>query len=261
MGHGQSRNQLDPQQDVIYQAMNHRVLISSSNQKPLPTATIPTTPQLSTDVYVHRNSVVLEGSAEQPNVLWLGFVFDAKCECAVTVHFYTAEVVDEAYVTLSYISDSPHTQPKRSFPFPAGLAQSFPAQTLSLNIANIPEAVLLCKDRKTYPLIIDIVRETQHPATDSLSQISQSTLIALQKEGEGYKARVVYQKYNTGKDSFYVEEVFGLTGEENECVVCMSDRKDTAVLPCRHICLCTKCAHTMRSQKQPKCPICRTSKG
>lgn len=54
--------------------------------------------------------------------------------------------------------------------------------------------------------------------------------------------------------------MFELKGEENECVVCMSDHKDTAVLPCRHVCLCTKCAHTMRSQKQPKCPICRTSK-
>ena len=158
MGHGQSRNQLDPQQDVIYQAMNHRVLISSANQKPLPTATIPITPQLSTDVYVHGKSIVLEGSAEQPNVLWLGFVLDAKCECMVTVHFYSAEILDEAYVTHGYTSDSPHTQPKRSFPFPPGLAQPFPAHSLSLDIANIPESVLLCKDRKTYPLVIDIVR-------------------------------------------------------------------------------------------------------
>ncbi len=41
-----------------------------------------------------------------------------------------------------------------------------------------------------------------------------------------------------------------------ECVVCMSDPKDTAVLPCRHMCLCAQCAEQLRYQSN-KCPICR----
>lgn len=59
-------------------------------------------------------------------------------------------------------------------------------------------------------------------------------------------------------------EVFGaelgpaLLGQD--CVICMSEMRDTAVLPCRHMCLCGGCAETMRSAVQYRsyrCPICR----
>ncbi|XP_063652656.1 E3 ubiquitin-protein ligase MGRN1 isoform X6 [Pan troglodytes] len=42
----------------------------------------------------------------------------------------------------------------------------------------------------------------------------------------------------------------------NECVVCLSDLRDTLILPCRHLCLCTSCADTLRYQAN-NCPICR----
>ena len=53
-----------------------------------------------------------------------------------------------------------------------------------------------------------------------------------------------------------------------ECVVCLSEAKDTLVLPCRHLCLCQECANVLRQQGRtpeggpsrsgrPKCPMCR----
>ena len=163
--HNSRRSQLDPQQDVIYQDLNHRVLISSGNQKPLPTATVPSAPQLSTDVYVLRNSISLEADPSKPAILWLDFQFDSKCPCLVTVFFYCAEVLDAAWVTreyrlYSYNSDSPHTQAKRSFNFGAGMGQKFPSKTISLDTTDVPETVLVCKDRKTYPLVVEIVPVT-----------------------------------------------------------------------------------------------------
>jgi hypothetical protein len=58
------------------------------------------------------------------------------------------------------------------------------------------------------------------------------------------------------------------TVSQKECVVCMSEAKDTLVLPCRHLCLCGGCAQVLRMQGRtptgapsrqgrPKCPICR----
>ncbi|KAG8506469.1 E3 ubiquitin-protein ligase MGRN1, partial [Galemys pyrenaicus] len=41
-----------------------------------------------------------------------------------------------------------------------------------------------------------------------------------------------------------------------ECVVCLSDPRDTLILPCRHLCLCSSCADTLRYQASG-CPICR----
>lgn len=42
----------------------------------------------------------------------------------------------------------------------------------------------------------------------------------------------------------------------SECVVCMSEVRDTLILPCRHLCLCNSCANTLRYQAN-NCPICR----
>ena len=41
-----------------------------------------------------------------------------------------------------------------------------------------------------------------------------------------------------------------------ECVICMSDLRDTLILPCRHLCLCKSCANSLRYQAN-NCPICR----
>jgi len=68
-----------------------------------------------------------------------------------------------------------------------------------------------------------------------------------------------------GQETYESREIFG--GESHDpavlgqdCVICMSEPRDTAVMPCRHMCLCGSCAETMRSRVQYRsyrCPICR----
>ncbi|KAI8871559.1 hypothetical protein GQ42DRAFT_173750 [Ramicandelaber brevisporus] len=41
-----------------------------------------------------------------------------------------------------------------------------------------------------------------------------------------------------------------------ECVICLTDTRDTILLPCRHLCLCSECAEALRLQSN-KCPVCR----
>lgn len=40
------------------------------------------------------------------------------------------------------------------------------------------------------------------------------------------------------------------------CVVCLTNPKDTMILPCRHLCLCSECAGPLKQQTN-KCPMCR----
>lgn len=63
-----------------------------------------------------------------------------------------------------------------------------------------------------------------------------------------------------------MQEVYGSekgadgNDDRRECVVCMSEPRDTAMLPCRHMCLCGGCADQLRSRTQYRsyrCPICR----
>lgn len=44
--------------------------------------------------------------------------------------------------------------------------------------------------------------------------------------------------------------------QNNECVICLTDDRTTAILPCRHVCLCSACAEQLRYQSN-SCPICR----
>jgi hypothetical protein len=57
---------------------------------------------------------------------------------------------------------------------------------------------------------------------------------------------------NTSSPTSYCSD--GLSNRE--CIVCMSEVKDTIVLPCRHMCLCSECADTIRGRSD-KCPLCR----
>ena len=85
----------------------------------------------------------------------------------------------------------------------------------------------------------------------------------------------VKQKVSVGGQAYELHDIYGIsanvgdekTGEEDEaavdeddgdslCVICLSDPRDTAVLPCRHMCLCSDCAQSLRTQSN-KCPICR----
>ncbi len=54
-----------------------------------------------------------------------------------------------------------------------------------------------------------------------------------------------------------LSEVFGLSDWKEElCVACLSEPRDTILLPCRHLCVCTACFdHLIRDL----CPVCRTS--
>ena len=69
--------------------------------------------------------------------------------------------------------------------------------------------------------------------------------------------------------AYELQEIYGLENANNhgrpadsddigtECVICMSEPRDTTLLPCRHMCLCHECAQMLRTQTN-KCPICRT---
>lgn len=82
--------------------------------------------------------------------------------------------------------------------------------------------------------------------------LSQSVKIPGQGLAPCYSMHEVYGADSTEPGN---TEVLG-----HDCVICMSDGRDTAMLPCRHMCLCSFCAETMRSRVQYRsyrCPICR----
>ena len=75
------------------------------------------------------------------------------------------------------------------------------------------------------------------------------------------RIKLVTQKCLIQNRGYYITEMYGLddmTKEdaEKECVICMTNERNTCVLPCRHICCCAECANTLRLQTD-RCPVCR----
>lgn len=68
--------------------------------------------------------------------------------------------------------------------------------------------------------------------------------------------------------TYETQEIFGISGLASaedgdtgrECVICMTNERNTAILPCRHLCICSECAQVMMQSTATaasKCPICR----
>lgn len=74
--------------------------------------------------------------------------------------------------------------------------------------------------------------------------------------------KLISQKSLLQNRGFYLHKMYGLgelTGNKKggkECTVCMTNPRDTCVMPCRHVCCCADCANTLRLQSD-KCPVCR----
>lgn len=64
----------------------------------------------------------------------------------------------------------------------------------------------------------------------------------------------------TSRDIISASKIFGFNeqggtggGESSECTVCLTEPKDTVLLPCRHLCVCHTCFTHI-----DKCPVCRS---
>ncbi|KAJ2348445.1 hypothetical protein IWW50_001858 [Coemansia erecta] len=121
-----------------------------------------------------------------------------------------------------------------------------------------------------YGLIIELIdRRDRAPTSVDSPTASQISFIEFYKEGPAHLVpRCSKQKVCIDGALYRQHEIFGLSealdsrqsgGKDDpmQCAICLSDDRDTVMLPCRHLCMCRECANTYRQQSN-KCPICRT---
>ena len=62
------------------------------------------------------------------------------------------------------------------------------------------------------------------------------------------------------KDHDVVEgdQAFGDDDAEKECLVCLTEEKNTVIMPCGHMCVCLECGNGLVKAKHT-CPICRSN--
>ncbi len=112
---------------------------------------------------------------------------------------------------------------------------------------------------KFFPIIIRIEAAAPTATGRAPCRNSQCTYVALERTEDGVcRTKILKQKLLVDGAEIETQEIYGIDpSSDPECVICMTAPKDTACLPCRHMCMCSGCAkiHNMHADT---CPICRT---
>ncbi|XP_057571863.1 E3 ubiquitin ligase RNF157 isoform X2 [Hippopotamus amphibius kiboko] len=195
------------------------------------------------------------------------FTFDTDARVAITIYYQATEEFQNGIA--SYIPKDNSLQ-SETVRYKRGVCQQFCLPSHTVDPSEWAEEELgFDLDREVYPLVVHAVVdegdeyfghchvllgtfEKHTDGTFCVKPLKQKQVV----DGVSYLLQEIYgieNKYNTQESKVAEDEV---SDNSAECVVCLSDVRDTLILPCRHLCLCNTCADTLRYQAN-NCPICR----
>ncbi|KAK3087412.1 hypothetical protein FSP39_005565 [Pinctada imbricata] len=158
-----------------------------------------------------------------------------------------------------------------TFRYKRGTNQLFSQSTHILDPWKYPEEDWqFDPGKETVPIVIScVVEDEEHPVHNHITY----AIIERSSADGGYIIKPLKQKQFVDGTLYLLQEIYGIENKQvdrskldpdddvedsgAECVICMSDMRDTLILPCRHLCLCATCAESLRYQAS-SCPICRS---
>lgn len=242
-------------------------------------------------VSLKKSSLRLVRSAADPFIYLLHFEFDASVDGAVTIYYCAKEVVvrkgsrskvDTPVVKVSYDGRSRPAKTK----FSAGMSQTYrQKEGKGLDVRQFTTADMTYKKGdKQYPIVIRLEafypQDTHIP--ENMRVRSQVTFASLTIAEGVHEPQIIAQQVLVGGTIYRIQDLYGIGSgdvtatKENvqedgfkvdtghECVICLTEPCNTAVLPCNHLCLCDDCGRilcTDMDYERRKCPVCRTQLG
>lgn len=226
------------------------------------------------DVNLKKNTLKLVYDEASPANAYVEFAFDASTDCAISIYFAALET-STADGRVRYTPLKESTSPPTEVQ-PKGLGQVY-RMPIPVDFAQLSfEELTFDPAVGRHPMIVSLESRNRTDANASGMVHSQSTygrFVRSEVDSGRYKLIPVKQKIQVGSTSYELQEIYGIEGQpgnddagdnpdnsdsnSRECVICMTEPRDTTVLPCRHMCMCSDCAKVLRVQSN-KCPICRT---
>ncbi|XP_066366310.1 probable E3 ubiquitin-protein ligase LUL3 [Miscanthus floridulus] len=218
-------------------------------------------------VNLHKDTIRVVPDDADPERRLVAFTFDAITDGSVTIYYFAKEGKD-----CSFSSIYPELQTPTKIPFEKGLAQRFiqpSGSGVDLGFFSLDE--LSSSSGEVFPLVVyaEAYPSPEEGGPSVNSTRAQITLAVLEKHNNDLQVKVVKQILWIDGMRYELQEIFGMVNSTEsdvadadaddtgkECVICLTEPRDTAVMPCRHLCLCSECAKTLRFQTN-KCPICR----
>ncbi|KAI3448660.1 hypothetical protein Pfo_005325 [Paulownia fortunei] len=238
--------------------------------------------KIKNDVNVHKDTIRLQLDEQYPDCHLVSFTFDALVDGSKK-NFFRLEI---KYYYLLFCQGGgncrftpvyPEIVPVK-IPFQKGLGQKFCQSSgtgVDLGFFDTDDLSKPVPGEDVYPLVISA--ESCVPSTpmgehaneqllntSPHAQISQAILE--KKDGGNFQVKVIKQILWIDGARYELREIFGISDSDEaaisnvesgkECIICLTEVKNTAVLPCRHMCMCSDCAKELRLQSN-KCPVCR----
>uniref|UniRef100_A0A5F8GEP7 E3 ubiquitin-protein ligase n=1 Tax=Monodelphis domestica TaxID=13616 RepID=A0A5F8GEP7_MONDO len=193
---------------------------------------------------------------EKPRVTYsLEFTFDADARVAITIYCQAMEEFMNGMAV--YSTKNPSLQ-SETVHYKRGVSQQFSLPSFKIDFSEWKDDELnFDLDRGIFPVVIQAV-------------VDEGDVVEV--TGHAHVLLAAFEKVSmVDRVSYLLQEIYGIENKNNqetkpsddensdnsnECVVCLSDLRDTLILPCRHLCLCNSCADTLRYQAN-NCPICR----
>ncbi|KAI1896028.1 hypothetical protein AGOR_G00090580 [Albula goreensis] len=198
----------------------------------------------------------------KPRVLYsVEFTFDADARVAITLY---CQAFEEFTNGMALYNPKNPTMVSETVHYKRGVSQQFSLPSFKIDFSEWKEEDLnFDLDRGVFPMVIQAVVDEG----DEVTGHAHVLLAAFER----LSVKPLKQKQIVDRVSYLLQEIYGIENKNNqetkpsddensdnsnECVVCLSDLRDTLILPCRHLCLCNSCADTLRYQAN-NCPICR----
>ncbi|KAF5770359.1 putative transcription factor C2H2 family [Helianthus annuus] len=219
------------------------------------------------DVNLKKETLKVEPDEQNPGKFLVVFTYDATVAGSITLYFFAKEGED-----CNMSATKEDVLPPITVSFQQGLGQKFRQESgTGIDFSAFDESELVkVSETGVYPLAIK-AEATPHVSedgtTDAKSTNSQITQAVFEKDKGEYQVRVAKQILWVNKMRYELQEIYGIGNSVDggdfdgndpgkECVICLSEPRDTTVLPCRHMCMCSGCAKVLRFQTN-RCPICR----
>ncbi|XP_048757856.1 E3 ubiquitin-protein ligase MGRN1-like isoform X4 [Ostrea edulis] len=197
------------------------------------------------------------------------FTFDSDSKCAITIYYFATEDVSNGQITFQTRESSLNSE---VFHYKRGANQLFSQTTHILDPSKFTDEEWQYDPIKdTIPVVIScVVEDEDHPCHCHMTY----AVVEKSSVDGSYMIKALKQKQFVDGLLYLLQEIYGIENKQidrskledpddevedsgAECVICMSDMRDTLILPCRHLCLCSNCAESLRYQAS-SCPICRS---
>ena len=201
-------------------------------------------------IKIVRDSIKLERDAFSRHIFYI--TFEYSCDRTVYGNFYFNAEFTPQNSNAMFTPSDPFKDKEIKIWFPAGQNTKFQDPNLKIDVEYFTRHRVY--DRK----LVDMVMELYVMEGQNVECILATFCSITFKPGtDDYNLKYLHQKVKVRNSPWYdIEDVYGLTTEDNLCEICCTNPRNTFFLPCKHSYCCQDCAILIRA-KDDKCPICR----